>query len=197
MTKLRLDLNKPEFQEQLFAVKKQQRNEVRGTLKNLYQMAWKQAFVDRAHDGGACAQSRADRGESLYTLRTYHGFRAVAYRPWIGWCFSRCILIASHSTTEPHLQLVPGAGLEPAWCRHRRILSPFDDPIPGYPGVAIIGRKYAPRAVLQSTRVPQQYPTLPDVGSASWQHCGQQNSTLDEPRLPCLGGARRPPLSGR
>ena len=55
MTKLRLDLNKPEFQEQLFAVKKQEHNEVRGTLKNLYQMAWKQAFVDRGPTMGAHA----------------------------------------------------------------------------------------------------------------------------------------------
>ena len=38
-----------------------------------------------------------------------------------------------------HTKLVPGAGLEPAWCRHRRILSPVRLPI-SPPGQAMVSR---------------------------------------------------------
>ena len=80
MTKVRLDLNNPEFQEQLFALQKQERNEVIGTLKKLYQMAWEQVYTDHGLRWERILSKQGHRGEALYTIRMGRGFRAVAYR---------------------------------------------------------------------------------------------------------------------
>ena len=80
MTKVRLDLNNPEFQEQLFALQKQERNEVLGTLKKLHQMAWEQVHLDRGLRWERILSKQGHRSEALYTIRMGRGFRAVAYR---------------------------------------------------------------------------------------------------------------------
>lgn len=80
MTRVRLDLNNPEFQEQLFALQKQKLDEVLGTLRKLHQMAWEQVYVDRGLRWERILSKQGRRGESLYTIRMSRGFRAVAYR---------------------------------------------------------------------------------------------------------------------
>ncbi len=80
MTKVRLDLNNPEFQEQLFALQKPERNEVLSTLKKLYQMAWEQVYTDHGLRWERILSKQGHRGEALYTIRMGRGFRAVAHR---------------------------------------------------------------------------------------------------------------------
>ena len=80
MTSVRLDLNSTEFQEQLFSLQKQERNEVLGTLKKLHQMTWDQVYTDGGIRWERILSKRGHRGEPLYTLRMGRGFRAVAYR---------------------------------------------------------------------------------------------------------------------
>ena len=80
MTRVRLDLNNPEFQGQLFALQKQERNEVLSTLKKLHQMTWEQASIDRGLRWERILSKQGPRGETLYTIRMGRGFRAVAHR---------------------------------------------------------------------------------------------------------------------
>ncbi|HYU35515.1 MAG TPA: hypothetical protein VEW48_25455 [Thermoanaerobaculia bacterium] len=77
---VRLDLNNPEFQQELFSLSKEQQRSVLVTLKKLSEMTWEQVY----HDGGvnweAIQARKGAEGQRLYSLRIGKGFRAVGYR---------------------------------------------------------------------------------------------------------------------
>jgi hypothetical protein len=77
---LRLDLNNPEFQHQLFDLQKQQQRAVLGSLRKLAQMSWQQAYRDRGLNWEQLVSRTGPSGERLYSLRLGKAFRAVAYR---------------------------------------------------------------------------------------------------------------------
>jgi len=77
---LRLDLNNPTFQRQLFNLPKQDQRSVLNTLKKLSQMTWQQVYRDSGFKWEAILSKSGPGGRRLYTFRCGKGFRAVAFR---------------------------------------------------------------------------------------------------------------------
>jgi len=75
-----LDLNDVEFQEDLFALSKENQSNVLGTLKRLSEMTWDQVYRDPGLHWEAVKIRTGPKGGRLYTFRIGRGFRAVAYR---------------------------------------------------------------------------------------------------------------------
>lgn len=82
---VRLDLNNPVFQRQLFALGKAQQTSVLATLRKLLDLRWPQLYRDAGLKWEAIHSRTGPGGQRLYSLRISHGFRAVAYRDAGGW----------------------------------------------------------------------------------------------------------------
>lgn len=77
---LRLDLNNPQFQSQLFALAKDEQRAVLNSLRKLSRMTWNQLDSDRGLRWEAIHSRPGPHGGRAYSLRITRGFRAVAYR---------------------------------------------------------------------------------------------------------------------
>ena len=77
---VRLDLNSPVFQRQLFALPKDSQSAVLNALRKLAGMSWLQVYADAGLRWEAILSRVGPRGGRLYSLRIGRGFRAVAYR---------------------------------------------------------------------------------------------------------------------
>jgi hypothetical protein len=77
---VRLDLNNPVFQRQLFALPKDGRRAVLNTLRKLAEMSWQQVYADAGLRWEAILSRVGPHGGRLYSLRIGRGFRAVACR---------------------------------------------------------------------------------------------------------------------
>lgn len=77
---VRLDLNNPVFQRQLFALNGDQQRKVLGSLRKLSGMMWHQVYRDAGLRWEAVVSRSGPRGCRLYSVRIGRGFRAVAYR---------------------------------------------------------------------------------------------------------------------
>jgi hypothetical protein len=75
-----LDLNDSEFQQDLFALGKEQQTSVLRTLRKLSRMSWEQVYQDSGLNWEAIYSRTGLRGERLYSFRIGKGFRAVARR---------------------------------------------------------------------------------------------------------------------
>lgn len=82
---VRLDLNNPVFQRQLFALEKPQQLSVLATLRKLADLRWAQVYQDRGLKWELIHSRSGSGGRRLYSLRVSQGFRAVAYRDEGGW----------------------------------------------------------------------------------------------------------------
>ncbi|MEW6364035.1 MAG: hypothetical protein AB1714_05290 [Acidobacteriota bacterium] len=80
MTPVRIDLNNPEFQADLFALQKEEQFEILGTLKKISKMSWEQVYRDPGLRWEACLSRKGPHGERLYTFRITRKLRALAYR---------------------------------------------------------------------------------------------------------------------
>ncbi len=79
-SELRLDLNNPIFQEQLFSLPKQGQAGVLSSLRKLSKMTWEQVYRDAGIRWEVILSRSGPRGQRLYSLRLGKGFRGVAYR---------------------------------------------------------------------------------------------------------------------
>jgi hypothetical protein len=77
---VRLDLNSPVFQRQLFALSKDGQIAVLNALRTLAGMSWQQVYADAGLRWEAILSRAGPHGGRLYSLRIGRGFRAVAYR---------------------------------------------------------------------------------------------------------------------
>jgi len=77
---VRLDLNSPVFQRQLFALEAKEQRAVLGSLRKLSQMTWEQVYRDAGLRWEAILSRSGPDGARLYSLRLGRGFRAVAFR---------------------------------------------------------------------------------------------------------------------
>ena len=77
---VRIDLNNPEFQDQLFRLGKDDQRAVLQTLRKIAQMTWDQVYQDRGLKWEAILSRTGPNGERLYSLRVGKKFRAVAFR---------------------------------------------------------------------------------------------------------------------
>ena len=77
---VRLDLNNPVFQRQLFKLSKNEQRNILNTLRKLADMTWQQVYIDHGLKWEAILSKKGPGGEKLYSFRTGSGFRVVAYR---------------------------------------------------------------------------------------------------------------------
>jgi GH35 family endo-1,4-beta-xylanase len=78
--RVRLDLNSPPFQEQWFALSKEDGHAVLTTLRKVSQRSWHQVYTDHRLKWEAISSRRGPVGERLYSFRCGRALRAVAYR---------------------------------------------------------------------------------------------------------------------
>lgn len=79
--KVRLDLNNPVFQENLFALQKTEQHAVLTTLNKLRQLTWHQVYRDNGIKWEKIVSVKPPEGiNALYSLRITQSRRAIAYR---------------------------------------------------------------------------------------------------------------------
>ena len=78
--KVKLDLNNPVFQRQLFNLQKRDQGEVLGTLRKLSNMTWRQVYNNRGLKWEAIVSRKGPHGGRIYSFRIGKGFRGIAYR---------------------------------------------------------------------------------------------------------------------
>ncbi len=78
---VRLDLNDPDFQHDLFRLEKNDRHSALETLNKLRQMTWNQVYRDQGLKWEKILKATLPTGISaVYSLRITQSRRAVAYR---------------------------------------------------------------------------------------------------------------------
>ncbi|MFV2073886.1 MAG: hypothetical protein ACC742_14710 [Thermoanaerobaculales bacterium] len=78
--RIRLDLNNPVFQRQLFELEKEHQLAVLRALRKLSQLIWPALYSDRGFRWEAIVSRKGPAGKRLYTIRLSSGFRAVVHR---------------------------------------------------------------------------------------------------------------------
>jgi hypothetical protein len=77
---VRLDLNNPVFQRQLFRLSKIEQRNILNTFRKLTSMTWQQVYNDHGLKWEAILSKKGPEGNKLYSFRIGKGFRGVAYR---------------------------------------------------------------------------------------------------------------------
>ncbi len=78
---VKLDLNNPQFQENLLELEKVERNRVLDTLKKLRKMTWDQVYRDQGLKWEKITSVRPLKGiDAVYSLRITQARRATAMR---------------------------------------------------------------------------------------------------------------------
>jgi hypothetical protein len=77
---VRLDLNNPVFQRQLFNLSKTDQRNALNTLRKLAKLTWQQVYADHGLKWEAILSKKGPGGNMLYSFRIGKGFRGVAYR---------------------------------------------------------------------------------------------------------------------
>ena len=77
---VRLDLNNPVFQRQLFSLSKSEQHNTLNTLRKLADMTWQQVYTDHGLKWEVIISQIGPRGSRLFSFRIGKGFRGVAYR---------------------------------------------------------------------------------------------------------------------
>jgi hypothetical protein len=77
---VRLDLNNPVFQRQLFRLSKVYQRKILNTLQKLTNMTWQQVYTNHGLKWEAILSKKGPFGNKLYSFRISKEFRGVAYR---------------------------------------------------------------------------------------------------------------------
>lgn len=78
--KVLLDLNNPIFQEDLFALEKDNATRILGTLCKIKKLTWTDVYKDKGLRWELVQSREGPAGQRLYTIRISQGFRALVYR---------------------------------------------------------------------------------------------------------------------
>lgn len=77
---IRLDLDNPVFQRQLFNLSKSDQRNILNTLRKLADMTWQQTYSDYGLKWEIILSKKGPDGKKLYSFRVGRGFRGIAYR---------------------------------------------------------------------------------------------------------------------
>lgn len=80
MSRVLLDLNQPQFQEDLLSMEREEAWAVLTTLKKIRQLNWNQLYADRGVRWEAILSRTSPSGKRIYSFRVTKSFRAVAFR---------------------------------------------------------------------------------------------------------------------
>lgn len=75
-----LDLNNPIFQEDLFALEKEEAVRIFGTLRKIKKLSWTDVYKDKGLRWELVQSKTGMDGRRLYTIRISQGFRALVCR---------------------------------------------------------------------------------------------------------------------
>jgi len=79
-SRVRLDLNSPEFQDVLFRLESAELKQVVGSLRRLRQLDWDALYRHTGFRWEAIEHVKAPNGAKVYSLRLSQKVRAIAYR---------------------------------------------------------------------------------------------------------------------
>ena len=79
-SRVRLDLNSPEFQDVFFRLQAEELKQVVATLKRLRELDWNTLYRHAGFHWEASAHLHAPNGATVYSLRLSQRIRAIAYR---------------------------------------------------------------------------------------------------------------------
>lgn len=77
---IQLDLNNPVFQEDLFALEKEEAVRVIGTFQKIKKVTWKDVYKDKGLRWELVQSKVGPDNKRLYTIRVSQRFRALVYR---------------------------------------------------------------------------------------------------------------------
>lgn len=80
MTKVKIDMNNPEFQHELFSLEKQEQIALLKTLKKIKQLTWEQVYADKGLKWEMILSKLAKSGERIYSFRFSQKYRGTALR---------------------------------------------------------------------------------------------------------------------
>jgi hypothetical protein len=80
MARVVLDLNSPVFQQDWFALEREEALSVLATLRKIRLLDWEQLYRDKGLHWEAINSRSGPAGKRLYSLRITRSMRAVAYR---------------------------------------------------------------------------------------------------------------------
>ncbi|MBI5893692.1 MAG: hypothetical protein HZB79_08605 [Deltaproteobacteria bacterium] len=75
-----LDLNNPVFQEDLFALEKEDSVRILAALYKIKKLKWADVYKDKGLRWELVQSREGPTGQRLYTIRVSRGFRALVYR---------------------------------------------------------------------------------------------------------------------
>lgn len=80
MTSIKIDLNNPVFQHDLFNLEKSEQTALIKTLKKIHQLTWPALYADHGLKWEVVLSKQTKNRERLYTFRFSQKYRAVALR---------------------------------------------------------------------------------------------------------------------
>jgi hypothetical protein len=80
MATIKLDLNNPEFQADLFHLEKQEQLSLIKTLKKIHRLTWSELYSDNGLKWEAILSKKTKTGERIYTFRFSKKYRVTALR---------------------------------------------------------------------------------------------------------------------
>ena len=79
-SRVRLDLNSPEFQDVFFRLELSELKQVTGSLRRLRDLDWNTVYRQPGFQWEAIRHIRTPKGATAYSLRLSEKIRAIAYR---------------------------------------------------------------------------------------------------------------------
>ena len=80
MTHIKIDMNYPEFQKDLFSLEKNEQASLIKTLKKISQLKWHQLYADPGLNWEAILSKQSKSGTRIYSFRFSQKYRATALR---------------------------------------------------------------------------------------------------------------------
>ena len=80
MSQIKIDMNSPEFQKDLFNLEKSEQTSLIRTLRKISQLSWDQLYKDKGLKWEAIISKKTKTDERIYSFRFSQKYRATAIR---------------------------------------------------------------------------------------------------------------------
>ena len=80
MTSIKIDLNNPAFQKDLFALERNEQAALIKTLKKIHRLTWTELYSDRGLKWEVILSKQTQSGARIYSFRFSKKYRAIALR---------------------------------------------------------------------------------------------------------------------
>ena len=80
MNTIKIDMNNPEFQQDLFKLEKTEQTALINTLKKISKLTWTELYADHGLKWETITSKRTASGDRIYSFRFSQKYRATALR---------------------------------------------------------------------------------------------------------------------